>query len=426
MQTKTYSTTPLDWFNFTAQNYNSNALIQYIIVFDKPLDFEILKKAVNNCIIADPLLGCVYSTMDSCPEWVAVNVETAGVCRHVTTDRIVSEIDRFLAERIDVGKEAPFKIALIESIESILVIKVHHALCDGIASLQFVRLLAEMYGKLQDHADYKMKLGIPRRGLESFFNFFHVEDKKTRFNPSLLNMISTWGTPSGSIDNNPTFAYQTRRFSPQQLRNLKHFAAENNSTINAAITAAYHQTLIQILNPSDEMKEIQFTADLRRYSNSREQNTLCNLSTILNIELPTFGLFSDIACKAKLAIDSALEPENIIQSVLACDLLETVGYHASVKFYADEWNKVKSSGLSTPMISNIGRLDKEIIAFGEIVPRDVQFIPPAFVGPSFMLAASTFDDVLSLTSSYYRPSTSDDFVTSLLGEMSKLIESLSR
>jgi len=58
---KHYPTTPQDWFNYIAQGVASNALIQYVVQCKQIIDYETLKQAVHNSIVAEPLLGCRLS-----------------------------------------------------------------------------------------------------------------------------------------------------------------------------------------------------------------------------------------------------------------------------------------------------------------------------------------------------------------------------
>ncbi|MCI1784983.1 MAG: condensation domain-containing protein [Bacteroidales bacterium] len=415
-----YMSTPLDWFNFTAQNHNSNALIQYIVKVKKGIDFELLTKAVNKCLDIDPLLGCTFTTGKGKPVWTAGKADISGICKRYGPGDKQDCIQEFLSERIDASKEIPVKIASIENGEHIMIVKLHHALCDAAGALEFVKLLSEVYSGLEKGKPIP-KTRTPERSTDAFFEYFGIKDKAA-FDPSKLDMESTWGTPAGDSSSEQSFRLKTMKLSPGYLEKIKKYSAKNDTTLNATLTAAYYSTLVRILKPADKPREIQFTANLRRYSNEKEMNTLCNLSSILNAHLPACERFSDLSRNTCKAIKKALEPGNLIQSVLSCDLLETVGYTASEKFYADDWTKVKDTGLCTPMISNVGLLDKEKITFGHSEVTDMLFVPPAFTGPSFMLAVSTFADEISISSAYYSPSTGDGFVSSLLNGIREILD----
>lgn len=425
MEISTYPSTAFDWFNYVAQDYNSNALIQFVLKFDQSIHFETLQRAVSSCLTEDPLLGCIFTPKSDMPKWVSTTPNLSNICRCIEVEDISTEINAFLSEKIDASKELPIKVALItDQNENTLVIKVHHALCDAGGALQFVRLLAATYTKIENDADFAPIKGTPKRGWEDFYDYFEVKDKEARLNPSILsNIPSSWGTPSGNTEIPQTFAYQLLRLEKADLMRIKQYAKTHHSSLNAVITAAYYQALIKLLKPSESSKELQFSANLRPYTKN-EPNTICNHSNMYNALLPVTEDFAALAQSAKKAIDEVLEPEKVLQSVLACEMMST-SYDALNAFYAEDWENVKQSGLCTPMISNIGRLDNKAIYFGAQLPADMYLVSPAFIGPSFMLAISTYNDVITCCSAYQKPSTEDAFVTTLLSTIQDLIKKIS-
>ncbi|MCI2081761.1 MAG: hypothetical protein LKK19_02210 [Bacteroidales bacterium] len=415
-----FETTPLDWFNYTAQEYNSNALIRYVLRFDSRLDYRLLEHAVGCCMVAEPLLGFLFKPEDDVPEWVPAGRSAADMCSHVTGDN--EDMEAILAERTYADRECPFRVALISEKEGdILVVTLHHALCDGRGALNIVRLLAEMYTALEQDACFMPVPQVHRRSTDAFYEYFGFGESMPVFDPSELDMESTWGIPVGNAEVPQSFRFSILRLGNQRLEAIRTFAKRNGGSVNATLTAAYHRALVQLLNPAEDAKEIQFTVDLRKYSKKGNMNSACNLSTILNANLPVSGNMEFLVHAAKTAIDKVLRPEHLVQSLLSCEMMRPLGFKASAGFYESDWEKVKSTGLCTPMISNMGRLDGDGICFGRIAPADMYLVPPAFVGPSFMMGASTFDDVLTLCSSYYDPSTDSGFVSSLLERVSRIL-----
>lgn len=425
MKISTYPSTPFDWFNYVAQDYNSNALIQFVLKLNQPVNFETLKRAVECCIVKEPLLGCIFSSTEDSPKWVGSKPDISGICKFTDSEDMTSGIDSFLSEKIDAGRETPIKVALMTTKgENALVIKVHHALCDAGGALQFVRLLADMYTEIENDSSFVPKAGIPKRGWNDFYDYFGVTDMAARFNPSILsNMQSTWGTPCGDAETKQTFAYQLLRFNKNDFMRIKQYAKTLDCSLNAVITAAYYQALIKILRPSESSKELQFSANLRSYAKAGKSNTICNQSNMYNVQLSSYEDFTGLVQSVKTAIDDVLNPEKILQSVLACNMMST-SFSALNSFYAEDWENVKKSGLCTPMISNLGRLDNQPVTFGRQQPADMYVVSPAFVGPSFMLGVSTYNNVLTFCSAYQKPSTNDEFVSELLSEIERIIKQL--
>lgn len=423
---KSYNTTPFDWFNYIAQNHNSNALIQFVLKFDTPLDFELLKRALQACMIADPVLNCTFSLSDNKPQFVENEFNISDLCRMVFAENLEQTINCCLSEKIDAATQCSIKLYLIKkNEETVLVIKAHHVLCDAAGALDFVRLLGKMYSMVENDPNFHPAAGTPRRGTESLYRYFSVEDKAAAFNPSLLTeMRSTWGAPCGDLSTLQTIDFQIERFSALDLSRMMTFAKANNSTLNALITSAYHRAFTLLLKPTEPGKEVQFSVNLRHYTEKENPNTICNLSNLFNVQLPVQVSFSELVKQAKSAIDKIIAPEIILQSVLACELLSP-NFNALNSFYAADWEQVKQTGLCTPMISNIGRLDEVPINFGKCDLVDMFLVSPAFVAPSLMLSAGTYRKVMTLCIAYQKPSIDEDFVASLLKKTKDILLNLS-
>jgi Uncharacterized protein containing a NRPS condensation (elongation) domain len=419
---KTYNTTPFDWFNYVAQDNNSNALIQFVLKTDNNIDFELLKKALQNCIIADPIIGCIFQIEDIMPQWIETIVKIDDLCKNIQTESVNETVKACLGEKLDAHKECSVKLFLIQSKQgSTLVIKTHHAMSDAVGSLQFVRLLCDMYSKLEVNPDFVPEESLPKRGTEDFYLHFGVIDKKAAFNPALLpKKKSSWGTPFDDTKSEQSFEYQTLRFNEKELSHIIDFAKANDSSLNALLTAAYHSALCKIIKPTDELKEVQFSANLRPYAESLVPNTICNFSNIFNIDLPTQGSFVESMKLAKQNINKAIEPERVLQIVLVCELMSPAFKHLAFGYHAD-WENIQKTGYCTPMISNIGRLDNDSLYFGSLSITDLHLVPPAFISPSFMLSVSTYHNVMTLCIAYQKPSMNDDFVSTLLKSMKEIM-----
>jgi len=62
---------------------------------------------------------------------------------------------------------------------------------------------------------------------------------------------------------------------------------------------------------------------------------------------------------------------------------------------------VKASGLSSPLLSNLGLLADGPLFFGEIPAAGVYIVTPAMHAPAFMLGASTYNRELTLVAAYF-------------------------
>ncbi len=425
---KSFDSTPFDWYNFVAQDCNSNALIQMVLHFAAPLDFRRLQQAMACCTVADPVLGCFFDVDSTTPRWREARAkQLEAMCVKVRTDCVAYEVDQFLARRLDAVTECPVKVALVcerSGGACVLVAKVHHALCDAAGALQFVRLLGEMYSQLARDASYMPRSGVPARGTAPFYEFFGMEDsleaKKARADMSLLtNFPCTWGAPAGSSDGGG-FAYRTVTFSAVKTQGVLEYTRSAGVSVNDVLLAAYHRSLVKVLRPDQAEKEVQFTANLRKYAREgAAAYSICNFSNTYTVNLPVGGSFDRLVAQTARAVAEVLEPEKVLQSVLVNELMST-DYKALVDYYTTCWEDVVKTGLCTPMISNLGRINDLPVAFDGAEPAAMYVVSPAFKGPSFMLCASTYKGQMTLCAAYDRGSTADGFVEGVLEEMDVL------
>ncbi|MNP61241.1 hypothetical protein D3C76_1564010 [compost metagenome] len=80
-------------------------------------------------------------------------------------------------------------------------------------------------------------------------------------------------------------------------------------------------------------------------------------------------------------------------------------------------SRMKASGQSAPIFSNLGWLAPEELRFGGTAASEVYAVTPAMYAPAFMLGASSYGSTLTLVASYFEPERSSAFIRSLLGAM---------
>lgn len=82
-----------------------------------------------------------------------------------------------------------------------------------------------------------------------------------------------------------------------------------------------------------------------------------------------------------------------------------MGYRQMVERWLGIQQAAKTSGISTPMLSNLGVISPEPLQFGACKVRDAYIVTPPLCAPAFMLGVSTYQKVLTLAVNYYEPVT---------------------
>lgn len=422
-----YYTTAQDWFNHIAQNVTSNALIQYILKTEDKIDYQLLRKSVLLSIKAEPILGCVFVENETIPEWKPIQINIDDICCKIKTKDLENEIDSALKTESNASKQLPIKIYLLDDEKSnVIVVKVSHSVCDGAGSKYFVKLLAEIYTKLEKDSSFIPEKNISVRDTKSFYETFKINDKASYFKPEKAELISTWGFPvSKEMIKQQTFSYQQLRYNNNNLTKIKQFAKKQKVTLNTLLMAVYFDALLKLLKPIENRKEVQFMIDLRKYLPSNITQNICNLSAILNAELPAKTTdFLDLLKKADTTIKKIAEADNFIHGTLAGDLAEESGYEAIKDFIKSDWESIKKTGNCTPMISNLGIFNSETIRFGKVEIIDLSLISPAFFAPAFMIGIITYNNVLTINASYFSPGIKHNEVKDLLKQMDNQLKNL--
>lgn len=419
---KKYSTTPQDWFNYIAQGKASNALIQYIIRFDRTIDYDTLEKAVYNSVLIEPVLGCRFSPEHPFPKWISENFEIQDICCLKETGDIEQEISDVLSQELNASEKLPVAVYLIrDQTSDVIVIKMNHAVCDGAGSRYYIELLAGCYTKIMENNTDICQNISTERTTSALYKGLGIDDIEEYFEPEKMDFTSSWGFPSNQKkEHTDTVSYQSKSFESPDFFKIKYYADQNNTTINSLLISAYYFGLIQVLQPdSDWSGEVQITSDLRKYLPETSNQTICNLSAILNIRLPVIsGNFKETVAEATAAVEKANKPENIIHGTIANDLCRQSGFSGCAEMFDSDWKNILKTGKCSPMLSNLGVLLSDDMQFGEAVIDEICFIPPAFLTPAFMLGVSTFKNRLSFCASYYTP----DMQPTIVGKLLENIE----
>ncbi|TDN99802.1 condensation domain-containing protein [Sunxiuqinia elliptica] len=417
---ETIASTPQDWFNYIARGLSSNALIQYVIRLDGEIDYALLSQAVLRSIQVEPVLGCRFQEEELQPVWTPVAFEPESLCWLVETNDIQKEIDCFLSQELDAAQEPPIKLCLIkDNKQNVIVVKLNHAVCDGAGSKYFLRLLANSYTQLcQKEAVVPAENKLPRN-TQAFYEALGIQEPQSYFDPKKAELSSSWGFPVEDGETaTPVFSHQLLRLGKTDFLRIRQFAKEHQYSINSVLMAAYYLALREVLTPAERANELQFTVDLRSYLPADSQQTICNLSAILNADLPTPNAdFSVMVGLVEKAVKTALASDGLVHGTIGGDLAGTFGFQATADFFKADWTNILETGKCTPMISNLGRLDASPTSFGEITISDLYLVSPAFYAPAFMLGVSTYEDVLTVCASYYNPGISHEHIQKLLAIM---------
>lgn len=421
-----FETTPQDWFNHISQEINTNALLQFVIQSNDKINYEILYKAVNYLIIEDPILGCIFNENFNPPVWQYEFKNFKTPCFILQTEDMTSKIKEILEIEIDTTKELPLCVYLLENkINNTIILKVNHSVCDGSGIKYILKQLSTIYTQIENHEKKESSLNTNNRNTNNFYRSFNIENINSYFEAEKAETPPTWGFPINKSNNSKLFTFKLLRYSKDDFNKIKEFSKLNEITINSLFCAIYFKALVQTLKIKDQNKELQFMIDLRKYLDKERPQTICNLATTLNVKLSTkFKNYKNYFKYTDNEIKNLINSKDFIHNTIAGDLSKDLGYSKLKDAFITEWDEIKNTESCTPMITNLGLFDKNTIKFGSSTISDIYFISPAFVAPAFMLSLFTYNNTISICSSYYEENISSKIINNLFNNMEIQIKEL--
>ncbi len=412
-----------DWINYAARYGSSNCQIHVVLEFQGRLDVARLAQAIRLSVDIEPILGCRFIEDEHRPYWQRlVNLDDIEWCSLEETRDKETALRKFLRKTSDMEHDPQVMVKLIRSGENdTMCVKLSHDCCDGGGVKEYLELLAGIYTSLGDDKGFEAKPNVlGKRDLSRLFMELGIVDLRTAWDPQLAEKRPTWAFPSQPGQPvEPQFS--VRRLFSRHVHELSTYAKKRGATVNDVILTAFFRALFEMVKPeSGDPMEILVTVDLRRYLPDGKADAICNLSGITNVRI------TRIPAESFEATLSRIEPvmKDIkrnhpgVHSAVAFEFLSGLTFRQALKILQGIRQQTIDSGKCSPTLSNLGVLSRSPLQFGEIVVGDLYLIPPPVHAPGFVLVAGTYNQVLTLTSSYYEPTTRREDVEQLLSLVS--------
>ncbi len=403
MQAATTTTRPSltgqDWANAIAHATDSNAYIQIVASFPGHVDEDLLRQAVAYTIQVFPVLGCRFDDSGETPVWTRVH--DADMHKWVQAERTTandSAIERFLA---DAGAPLEQMIAvklLLTGEESILCIRIDHACCDGGGAKAYLKFLCDVYSSLAGYsAEPLTAYNSGDRSVKQVFSACNISAAREAYRPEKNQPQPTVTLPfCKQRGNQMRFA---RRCIPHH-----EWRSAAGITINDRIVAAYVRCLqkhaITDDNRLPDRLAVNVTIDLRRYLQPNDAPAICNLSGMETVSIPIAdeGYLATVH-KVHNEMEGVKRNQPGLHSAASMEFLTGMPYRKARDFLLQASEKQVRSGVSTPILSNLGQIDE--VKLADMRATDVNIIVPAFHAPAFMLGCNSYGNQLTLTIGYY-------------------------
>jgi len=416
-----------DICNYLTRYSMSNFQIQAIMKLDGRLDFDKMKRAVRLSVDVEPVFGCRFIEDDP-PYWKRLdNIDEINFCSLEEADNSDEAVMRFLQSSLDMDNDPKVKVKILRSEQyDILAVKLNHACCDGAGAKEYIQLLSNIYSCIdQEDGTFIPEPQIGgRKDQDKLFKGLGVTCPELRWNPVLDIPKSSWTFPWKQRGGD-SIRFAICRLPQGSLDSIYKYGKYREATVNDLILTAFYRTMFKISKPIYSVPmDISSTIDLRRYLPDHKTKAIRNLSggfvtRIARIMNETFeGTLSRVANATKKIKDSRAGVNNSRD--------EEYVEKTSFTYFHDNFDRMsQTSEISAkfpnyignvcfPGLSNLGYISTSEIRFGENVVTDAYITPPAIRAPGFLLLASSYNGILTMSIGYYKDSISQKDMDGLL------------
>lgn len=340
-----------------------------------------------------PVIGCSFSVEGKRPRWKAQEYSKQAFVQLIQpeTDEEVAE-QRFLASTIDVAVGPQVKAGVIRKRGGdTLCVLINHMVCDGGGFKEYLYLICSLYSSLREGDSSPISSPVTRSIRQIFSSFRWLERVKLTLPP--------WSIPS--LTHQEGFALQGNRDNPfistweipaKELTTIKKRAKENGATVNDMLLAAYACVLCRSLGWEDIL--IPCPVDLSKYLRAGTRRGICNLTSnyMCSLHVERGDPFSAILHQAADQMSRQKKSKECLKPLrLLSALFSLLPFRTMEKMFA--------SFFTIPVISftNFGILDEAQLRFYGVEVTGAFFTGAIKYVPYFQVAASTFQDRMTLS-----------------------------
>jgi len=301
-------------------------------------------------------------------------------------------------------------------------ITINHCLSDA-AGLK--ALLYGLAGNYSGHEELNMETEPGQRSLQRLRQALPLRQRcvavlRTR------RAANHWQFPTAPVATGADEQFRQRNLTGFSIHALKARCRNTGATVNDALLSAcaiaLHKTGIRC---TGKRAPLLFTVDLRQLLRIQQTELLANWSGSESIWL-TDQDFASFETMLKVARDQTrvIKRRNPgIGSALVLEKILAAGGTHCRQMLNKSFGRIAATGMTCPLLTNFGRLEKSRLQFGDVPVRDATLRGPSLTIPGLMLSASSFGDSLTLTAGCRKDQGLDQWLAELLLTMEQQLMS---
>lgn len=269
---------------------------QIVVRLSSRLDERLLASAVRATLEIHPHLACRFVPREIRPYWIRnprFEIGSVfGVIERTDEKRALQEV---LAVPLDPIHGCAVRVILLRTEVDSLCVKLDHKMGDGYAAKEYAYLLAATYRRLQSDPAYVPALQY--LGDRSFAQLVHAFPRdqqrrvlRTRKSPSReVRSVNRWHLPPAraSADAESSSEFLVERISIEVHDAIFRYAFSCKATVNHVLLACFCRAAVATIPSTNSQKStVLHTVDLRRHLPGKKTSVPCNLSGLVEIQIP--------------------------------------------------------------------------------------------------------------------------------------------
>lgn len=415
-----------DIFNYVAKFGTANFQIQAVMKFNGQLNPYTLLKAVRLSIEAEPVLGSRIIENNP-PYWKLRDLDKTKFCSFEKTTDSEQAVQYFLQQKLDMDDDPMLQLKLIsDGFNDTLCIKINHSCCDGTGTKEYLNLLSEIYSTLEHGENYMPKpKNRSRIDQDRLFSFLGINNPESVWNGQLDLPKNMWPFPW--LQGKPvTYRVSVCKLSKEYFSVISKYAKARGATINDMILTAVYRAMFGItgIQPNIPM-DISITADLRRYLADQKTEGIRNFSGGVDTKLESLGNepFEGTLLRVASMMNEIKKNLPGLQSAVGLERVEKAIFSETLSYYLSAAQNTTFTEKCSPVVSNLGFINKSLLKFGDTYVTDAYIVPPAVSAPGILLCIGTYNNEMTMAMSHYEEQVYSEDIKRLLYTVRKeLIE----
>lgn len=403
-----FPTMPTDRFVSAYFSPKCDIMLQIELQFPDRLDRDILRRALDLALDAEPVLGCRFSIEEGRVVWRRLERGARDNFRELNSE---AEYVRYKNQTIDPQKgPSLFGGVLTGGSGDRLLLKIAHEACDAGGAKEVAYLVASLYRQLRTDPGYRP---VPNtagsRGLDQVLQhvpWYAYPRQWMNFYREALSIILRPRAfcPFTAEVTDLAREYVTREISADTVFRLKAYGSRANAKLNDILLTAFIRAFSHTGWDGTAQLRCAWTIDFRKwYLPGGKAGSIANLSgiEIVNLGTDRGRTFGDTLRKVAAATEERKRNWIGLSHFPGMfRMLENAHYDRMRSFFVRRQEGDIRAGRVFPAITNLGPIDEEQLRF-ETTPSQAQVMVPAVLPPFFGIGVSGYREGLTVSAAAY-------------------------